>query len=548
MEAAKVVNTVKSGSLRWALGLLGKKLPLYLGAIVISSLAQSGARIANALIVKQIITAAQTGQTSGVYLAVLGSFLLFVLCQMIWKFSIVHYNTEGAKGVAVLGKLVFSKALRLPYAYYEEHHSGDFMSKLIFDTERVGDIYSSRLRRLAAAILSSIAFLIPMFYYSVHLTLCLLAVSMLAFVVNGLLAGPMKRAGSALSQNIGALTEKLTNLLSGMQIVKLLPAKAELIEDYRQSNSRVFRIQQRSNRYTAMSEGVNNFFDLAGALAFLGLGVWFVSRGLVSLGSLAAVYTLYGSFRYQFLDIGKYFPQMMHCIANVERLREFLQQEEADLALASSQNTDPSAPAVSVEHVSFSYTDERPILRDVSLEVQKGTCVAITGESGCGKSTLAKLLLNFYRPDSGNIRVEGPIAYVPQEPYLYQLCIAENIAWGKGDADFGEVSREEIIQAARIANAHDFIMRLPDGYDTIVGERGNTLSGGERQRIAIARAVLMNAPILLLDEATSALDSESEKLVNEAIRRVSKNCTTIMIAHRESTIAMADRVIRLKNS
>ncbi len=364
-ESVKKSNTNKTGSLRWVLGILGKTLPLYLGAIVVSSLAQSGTRIANALIVKQIITAAQTGQTSGVYLAVLGSFLLFVLCQMIWRFSIVRYNTEAAKGVASLGKLVFSKSLRLPYSYYEEHHSGDFMSKLIFDTERAGDIYTSRLRRLAAAILSSIALLIPMFYYSVHLTLCLLAVSMLAFVVNGLLAGPMKRAGGVLSQNVGALTEKLTNLLSGMEIVKLLPAKAELLEDYKRSNSHVYRIQQKSNRYTAASEGINNFFDLAGALAFLGLGVWFVSQDLVSLGGLAAVYTLYGSFRYQFLDIGKYFPQMMHCIANVDRLRDFLQQEEADPIPARSRNTDSSAPAVSVEHVSFSYTDERPVLNDV---------------------------------------------------------------------------------------------------------------------------------------------------------------------------------------
>ncbi|MDE7112789.1 MAG: ABC transporter ATP-binding protein/permease, partial [Acetatifactor sp.] len=482
-----------------------------------------GTRIANALIFKQIITAAQTGQISGVHLAVLGSFMLFVLCQMLWKFSIARYNTEGAKGVASLGKLVFSKVLRLPYAYYEEHHSGDFMSKLIFDTERVGDIYSSRLRRLATAILSSIAFLIPMLYYSAHLTFCLLALSMLAFLANSLLAGPMKRAGTALSHSVGALTEKLTNLLSGMEIVKLLPAKAELLADYRQANGRLFQVQQKSNLYTAVTEGLNNFFDLAGALAFLGLGVWFVSRGLVSLGGLAAVYTLYGSFRYQFLDIGKYFPQMMHCIANVERLREFLLQEEADLEPAYVHDKDLSAPAVSVEHVSFSYANGangRPILTDVSLEVQKGICVAITGESGCGKSTLAKLLLGFYRPASGTIRVDGPIAYVPQEPYLYQLSIAENIAWGKGNAESGEVSREEIIQAARIANAHDFIMKLPEGYDTIVGERGNTLSGGERQRIAIARAVLMNAPFLLLDEATASLDAENETEIQQAISRL----------------------------
>ncbi len=546
MESMKTDN--KTGSLIWILSLLGNRLPLYLGAIVISTLGLAGSGIANALIVKQIITAAQTGQISGVYLAVWGSFLLFILCQMTWRFSIVRYNTEAAKGGASLGKLVFSKALRLPYSYYEEHHSGDFMSKLIFDTERAGDIYTSRLRRLAAAFLSSIAFLIPMFYYSAPLTLCLLAGSMLALAFNSALAGPMKRAGSALSQNVASLTEKLTNFLSGMEIVKLLPAKAELLEDYRQANAQVYQSQQKSNRCTALSEGANNFFDLTGALAFLGLGVWFISRGLVTLGGLAAVYTLYGYFRYHLLDIGKYFPQMMHCVANAERLREFLRQEEAGLKPEPTRNTDPSAPAVSVEHVSFSYSNGRKILRDVSLQIQKGTCVAITGESGYGKSTLAKLLLGFYHPDSGNIRVNGSIAYVPQEPYLYQLSIAENIALGKKGVCPGEVSLEEIIEAARTANAHDFIMKLPEGYDTIVGERGNTLSGGERQRIAIARAVLMGAPILLLDEATSALDSESERLVNEAIRRVSQNCTTIMIAHRESTIAMADRIICLKNT
>ena len=197
------------------------------------------------------------------------------------------------------------------------------------------------------------------------------------------------------------------------------------------------------------------------------------------------------------------------------------------------------------------------MLTDFHMQIARGQCVAIVGESGSGKSTLAKLLLGFYPLQKGTINICGKngrnstieemrdlIAYVPQEPYLYEVSIAENIAYGRGKKT-QEVAREDIVNAAKIANAHEFIMRLPKGYDTIPGESGNTLSGGERQRIAIARAVLKNAPILLLDEATSALDNESERLVNKAINRISRNHTTIIIAHRPSTIAMADKVVRL---
>ena len=197
------------------------------------------------------------------------------------------------------------------------------------------------------------------------------------------------------------------------------------------------------------------------------------------------------------------------------------------------------------------------MLSDFNMQIARGQCVAIVGESGSGKSTLAKLLLGFYPLQKGTINICGKngrnstieemrdlIAYVPQEPYLYEVSIAENIAYGRGKKT-QEVAREDIVNAAKIANAHEFIMRLPKGYDTIPGESGNTLSGGERQRIAIARAVLKNAPILLLDEATSALDNESERLVNKAINRISRNHTTIIIAHRPSTIAMADKVVRL---
>jgi ATP-binding cassette subfamily B protein len=459
--------------------------------------------------------------------------------------------------------------MRLPMSYYEQNHSGDFMSKLIFDTERASDIYGSRLRRLAAAIISAVVYLIPMFYFSWQLTLCLLAISMVSFVTNSLFVKPMKQAGGRLSTQNGIMTEKLTNILSGMELTKIFPAGPRLMRDYNEANDTCSSIQMKTNKMSAALESLNCLFDLTGALAFLGLGIWFVSKGIVGLGELTAVYAIYGSFRYVFLEIGMYLPQMMNCIANAEKVFEFLDQKEEPVTYllgqsTQQQNTTPSDIVVAFDKVSFSYQAGRSVLEDFSMQVKKGSCTAVTGASGRGKSTLAKLLLGFYQPEHGEISINGKsyatsnlqeirqmIGYVPQEPYLYGVSIAENIAYGKSgeyrekNLHQTEVSMEEIVIAAKAANAHEFIMKLPQGYDTIPGERGNKLSGGEKQRIAIARAVLKNAPVLLLDEATSALDNESERLVNEALNRLCKNRTTIMIAHRASTIAMADTIIAM---
>lgn len=546
----------------WFMGLMGKRLPLYIAAILISSIGMAFTQIANARIVEDIVTAAQTKETQGLLWSVGIAFGIFILGWVTWRFGIIHYNIEGRRGVATVEKMVFSKAMRLPYAYYEEHHSADFMSKLTFDTERAGDIYSSRLRRLSSAVVSSVIYFIPMLYYNWQLTLCLLGVSILSFAVNALFMPPMKEIGTRLSKQHGAMLEKLTNILAGMELIKIFPMSRTMYENYHEANEAYYGTQVKSGKLSAALESLNCLFDLMGALAFLGLGVYFVSKGLIGLGQLTAIYTLYGSFRYVFLDIGRYLPQMMNCLANVERLYHFLQlEEEADDAspgVKLLEHGDGNADAVAIQNLSFSY-QEHPLLEHLYLNIKQNSFVALTGESGCGKSTLAKLLLGFYEPKEGEIRIYGKsyqnhskkeirdmIAYVPQEPYLYGVSIAENIAYGRSSVNPEEVPMEDIVEAAKAANAHEFIMELPQGYQTIAGERGNTLSGGEKQRIALARAVLKNAPVLLLDEATSALDSKSEKLVNEAIQKVCQNHTTIMIAHRSSTIAMADEAIAIQ--
>lgn len=559
------------------MGLMGDRLPVYLGAILIATVGDAGRRIANSYLVKNIVTAAQNHSTDNVLLPVLGNFVVFVLCLLLWRFGIIRYNIEGRTAAGKVEKLVFSKAMRLPMVYYENNHSSDFMSRLIFDTQKASDIYTSRLRRLLAAVLSTIMYLIPMFYFSWELTLCMVGISLAAFAGNSLFAKPMKEAGRRLSDKNKKMLEKLTSILSGMELIKIFPVGTKLTEEYENANREYFHIQKGTNRLSAGLESLNQLLDLVGALAFLGIGIWFVSLGRVSLGALTALYSLYGTFRYAFLEIGQYLPQMMNCIANAEKIFELMDMAEepkqwemdagSDCDGSTADGNEDEKAMLSMRNVTFSYDNvdnlndntgdhcgsRRKVLKQFSMEVRKGSYVAVVGESGCGKSTLAKLLLGFYPVDTGNILIGGKgyqdltlqeirehIAYVPQEPYLYEVSIAENIAYGRYGA-----GREEVIAAAKAANAHEFIMKLPDGYDTVLGERGNTLSGGERQRIAIARAIIRNTPIMILDEATSALDNESESLVQEAIKRLRQDRTILMIAHRPGTIAAADEVVRV---
>ncbi len=536
--------------------LMGSRLPIYLAAIVLSTFGAGLRRVANSYLIKNIVTAAQTRNTENIIPLALGNFAVFLFGLFLWRTGIIRYNIEGKTAAGKVEKLVFSKAMRLPMSYYEQNHSSGFMSRLVFDTQKAADIYTSRLRRLLDAMISVVIYLVPMLYFSWELTLCLVALCILDASINILFARPLKTAGRKLSDANNRVTEKLTSILSGMDLIKIFPVGASLSREYDQASGEYFRIQKRSNRLSAGTESLGCLFDLTGPLAFLGLGIWFVSMGKIGLGELSALYSLYGSTRDSFWGIGMYLPQMMNCIGNAEKIFEFLDQEEEPEQWPFSAEPDDRAEAdvmLSVRDVDFAYTGGRKVLERFSMDVKKGSFTAITGESGSGKSTLAKLLLGFYPLEHGSISVNGKlysditlkevreqIAYVPQEPYLYETTIAENIAYGRQGAD-----REEIIKAAKAANAHDFIMKLPDGYDTLLGERGNTLSGGERQRIAIARAIIRNTPVILMDEATSALDNESETLVQESIKALRSGRTIIMIAHRPSSIAAADAVVQV---
>lgn len=317
----------------------------------------------------------------------------------------------------------------------------------------------------------------------------------------------------------------------------------------------LYGVQKKRNYYLAFLECLNTGFDLLGSVLFLAIGIIMANLGYVKLGELVAIYVIYSAFSYHFLQMGKYVPELVERLVYMQDLFDFLEINEergidAPICVPEIEN---NQSAIVFDRVDFSYSNGIKLLDQLCLDIKGDIITALTGRTGCGKSTLIKLLLGFYPISSGKILLYGRdineigyktvrslTAYVPQEPYLYHVSIAENISYGKPNAKM-----EEIILAAKAANAHDFIQKQPDGYNTIIKNGGQNLSGGERQRIAIARAILRDAPIILMDEATSALDLESERTINNFINKYRGTKTIIIIAHRQETIKNADVEIEI---
>lgn len=543
---------------------MGKRRFLYYGAILGMSVGRAMFSVLSSLLMKGVVDIAQTGDFHRLAAIIAGAVMAGIVSLLVYRQAAIIYNVEAKRVYGVLYEKILNLEMDLPYTYYEKHHSGEIMSKVSYDLGRMGDIYGSRFRRTVMPFLEVIVYLIPMLFLSPQLTLCLVGVNVIMMLLNMALVEPLRKVSHELSGINSAMTQKLSDLLHGMEQVRMFAKGRATVNEYIEKSRLYAKKSIRRVLLSACLESANRGFDLLCSLVFLALGVFFVQKGYTTLGALAAIYTLYGRFSAQFLQLNKYIPELVAYLAYAQNIFDFLEEERekenwyADekamehKAIAAAAVGDDDADGtwmISINNISYSY-DENRVLEDYSLTVQQGECVALTGASGCGKSTVSRLLMGLYPIDAGDISIRGSsvknmtnknlrgfFAYVPQEPYLFEGSILENIHMGNLGAAY-----EDIIEAAKVANAHDFILQLENSYDTQVGERGSRLSGGQRQRIAIARAVLKDAPILLLDEATSALDNESEQLVNDAIRGLQKHKTILMIAHRTSTIRMADRV------
>ena len=559
-----------------SLRMMDKRMPLYLLAIIMMTTLGALFDVAGSVFMKKIFEYAALGTTEG-----LGAELMVIILAAVVAIALASvfmniYNNEAKRASVVLKKKVFAKSMVLPMKYYDEHHSGELLSKLVYDSDRASDIYTSRLRRVLAPIISVIVFVIAMIAINPFMAAVLLLINIGLFIVNSLLSKPVKIAGKEMSIKNAKMTEELSNIISGIVISKIYDVEHISTLNYKKANESYASAQKRKMKMAALLESFNNGFDLLCALMFVVIGIALVQSQVASLGEIAAIYTLYTIVSFRFLQLGKNYPELMNCIAYAGRIFDFLDEAEEGSMKGNTnkenknkenihkentngkgreKNNDGQVEtnAVVIENICFGYSNERPIFSDFSISISNNKLTAISGESGCGKSTLAKLIIGYYPIESGEIIVKGKslrragldavrklISYVPQEPYLYGVSIMENIRYGNYMA-----SDSEVIKAAKIANADEFISKLENGYNTIVSNRGNSLSGGQRQRIAIARAVLKDAPILIMDEATSALDNESEKCISDALKKLRIDKTIIMIAHRQTTLDQSDCVIHM---
>ncbi len=551
---------------------MGKRRFMYYGSILGMSITFAMFSVMEAFLMKIVVDIAQKGEWDRLISSVVIIVITGVIVLLGYRFACIRYNVEAKRIYGKLYEQVLSHEMKLPCEYYENHHSGEMLSKVSFDLGRMGDIFGSRFRRVVMPFMMVVVFLVPMFALSWQLTLCLVAVNTVLIGVTMVLTGPLKSLSKKMSESNSIMTKHITDLIQGIIQVRMFEAGRKTVDRYNEEADVYARKSDKRNMFSSLLECANTGFDLICNLVFLALGILFVQKGYTTLGAIAAIYTMYGRFSRQFLQMGKYIPELIAYLTYAQNIFEFLDEKTEEEMLNHQEfnkerlhneinnscghnNIDYS---VNISDLTFSYIKDENnapvvVLDNYNERIKAGEFVAVTGASGSGKTTLSKLLMGFYKPDSGMIEVCGNnlddislsagrsfFALVPQDAILFNMSIMDNIRMGRLDA-----TEAEIIEAAKMANAHQFITEFTDGYDTVVGEKGMSVSGGQRQRIAIARAILKNAPIMLMDEATSALDNESERAVNETLQNLKGRMTIIMIAHRTSTIQMADRVISL---
>ena len=481
------------------------------------------------------------------------SLFVMYIVQSLCKYYVTYQgHMMGAKMERDMRRELFDHYQELSFSYYSRNNSGQMMSKLVSDLFDISEFAHHGPENLFISLVKIVGAFIFLFFINKKLALPLILLVIVMFVFSFRQNAKMQETFMENRRKIGDVNASLQDTLSGIRVVQSFANEDIERAKFKKSNE-AFLVSKRDNYHCMGSFMSSNlFFQGMMYLVTLVYGGYLIAQGEMQTADLA-MYALYIGIFISPIQILVELVEMMQ--KGLSGFRRFLDVMETESEIRDADNaaelTDVKGH-VRYDHVSFHYNDdETPVLSDISIDIPAGKSIALVGPSGSGKTTICSLLPRFYDVTGGSITVDGKdirgltlkslrsqIGMVQQDVYLFDGTIKDNIAYGKPGA-----SDEEIIKAAKCASIHDFIMELPDKYDTYVGERGTCLSGGQKQRISIARVFLKNPPILILDEATSALDNESERWIQKSLEELSKNRTTITIAHRLSTIRDADEII-----
>lgn len=477
--------------------------------------------------------------------------LLFVV-KGIFRFTAIYCMAFVSQRVVVeLRNQIMEQLHRLTLAYHQEKRTGEAVSRVTSDVSLIQSSFANSLPDIWRDGIITGGIIIML--VSLHWKLALVAMvtfPVLLYAAN-LYGSRLRRLSRTVQERVANLSAILQESLAGIRIIQAFTMEEHEQGRFAQENERSFSASMRSARLMAAVWPVAEILLVSGMLVVVWYGSREVMGGRLTPGELVGFLGYIGMISQPVNSLTRAFGSWQQALGAADRIFELL---DVDYSVKEPSRPRPLGQVegrVTYENVSFAYVPDHPVLEDINLTVEPGEIIALVGPSGAGKTSMVNLIPRFYDPTSGVVRLDGidlrelslrdlrqHIGLVPQETILFGVSVRENILYGRPDA-----SKEEVEEAARIANAHDFIMTLPDGYDTEIGEGGASLSGGQRQRLAIARAVLRSPRVLILDEATSALDTESELLVQEALSRLMLGRTTFIIAHRLSTIRNAHRIL-----
>ena len=454
----------------------------------------------------------------------------------------------GQRVVIDIREALFEKFQRMPLAYFDRHQTGEIMSYVTNDVQALQNALVDKLIELVTESSVLVGSIVLMFYLDWKLTLITLITVPLVGQAMNIFGKKLKRSGIVIQERLADINSLLQESVSAVRVVKSFVRERYEIERFHRQNELNFQAEMKNVQLTSLLTPTVEFLAAITVTFILWIGGYEVVQGDLTAGALVAFLTYAVNLANPVKRISRIYGTVQRAMAAADRVFDVIDMEETIHDKEGAVPLPEIEGRVSVKDVSFSYKEGAPALSNVSLEASPGQLIAFVGPSGAGKSTIANLIPRFYEVDEGVIEIDGhdvrdvrldslreQIGIVPQETMLFSSSVRENIRYGRLDA-----TDEEIEEAARAANAEEFILQLPEGYETKIGERGLNLSGGQRQRISIARAILKNPRILILDEATSALDTESEKIVQAALDKLMVGRTSFVIAHRLSTIFNAD--------
>ena len=498
--------------------------------------------------VDKFIAADDLAGLGRIVLLMLGSYLGSWLAQAIQGVIAARISQRVMRD---LRRELFDHLQTLSLSFFDRRQPGELMSRLTNDLDAINRVLAQNVTALFGGLLTLVGILVMMFAINFWLALASLIVFPLMLGLVGFIGKRTRTGFREFQMRIGQLNGQLEEMFGGQRVIQAFGQEGRTLADFDVANDAVRQVGIHANSYAMMIPPLMGILSNANIAILAGLGGWMTLQGWATVGTIAAFYTYSRQFANPLRQLGDLYNQLQSALAGGERVFDLL-DERPELADAPDAAVlDDIAGEVVFDHIDFAYVEDVPVIKDMSLRAEPGQTIALVGPTGAGKTTMVNLLTRFYDIDDGAITIDGrdirgvqkaslrrKLGIVLQDTFLFSESVMDNIRYGRLDA-----TDEEVVAAAKLANAVQFIRRLPQGYDTPLSERGSNLSQGQRQLLAIARAVLADPAILILDEATSSVDTRTEVHIQEALLRLMEGRTSFVIAHRLSTIRNADNIL-----